>query len=205
MRGLIVSTGTTRMQGSIEEITSIGCLETMILDILNKIEQIIEHFEQRGQLAHDRGGALDVEEGAGGHGGDGRSEHGGGNGDGEEGRGGHGGDGRSEHGGGNGDGEEGRGGNGGDNGDADGEDGSVDGGDGDEGDHSDGHGGEDDGEEGTGGHGGVIACLVDGSSQIGSGRLPLFLKSDALSSNAVIRAFLSFSSLSFEPGLAETI
>ena len=58
----------------------------------DKIEQIIEHFEQRGQLAHDRGGALDVEEGGGGHGADGRSEHGGGNGDGEEGRGGHGGD-----------------------------------------------------------------------------------------------------------------
>ena len=98
----------------------------------DKVEQIIEHFEQRGRLAQDRGGAHDVEEGGGGHGGDGRSEHGGGNGDGEEGGGGH----------------------GGDNGDADGEDGIVDGGDGDEGDHSDGHGGEDDGEERTGEHGG---------------------------------------------------
>ena len=42
----------------------------------DKLEHIIEHFEQRGQVAHDRGGALDVEEGGGGHGGDGRSEHG---------------------------------------------------------------------------------------------------------------------------------
>ena len=36
----------------------------------DKVEQIIEHFEQRGRLAQDRGGAHDVEEGGGGHGGD---------------------------------------------------------------------------------------------------------------------------------------
>nr|POF24167.1 hypothetical protein CFP56_06250 [Quercus suber] len=82
------------------------------------------YFPKNDQLAHDGGGALDVEEGGGGHrgdestgsnGGDGRSEHGGGNGDVEEGRGGHGGDSVD----------------GGDSGHADGWDGSADGEDGD--------------------------------------------------------------------------
>ena len=45
-------------------------------------------------------------------------------------------------------------------GDADKEDGNVDGGDGDEGNHSDGHGGEEDGEEGTRDMGEVVFLFL---------------------------------------------
>ena len=90
----------------------------------DKLEQIIEYIKERDQLSYDRGGALDVEEGGVGHGGDESNGHGG---SGSDGR-----DGRSAHGEGNGDGEEGRGAHGGDgsdggdSGDANGGDGSAD-------------------------------------------------------------------------------
>ena len=85
----------------------------------DKVEQIIEHIKERDQLAYDRGGALDVEEGGVGHGGDESNGHGG---SGSDGR-----DGRSAHGEGSGDGEEGRGAHGG-NGSDGGDSGDADGG-----------------------------------------------------------------------------